>query len=58
MKALLIAVLAGIMSGCAENTPPAAEVRQQFERGITGHGRLVPLDDPAKPIPPPESRPQ
>lgn len=58
MKPLSLLFLAYLMSGCAENTPPAEEVREHFERGLSGQGQIVPLGDPAAPIPPPENRPQ
>jgi len=57
MKPLFMAVLAAILSGCAENTPPAETVREHFERGLSGQGRLVPLDHPENPIPPPAGQP-
>lgn len=50
MKPLSILFLAGVLSGCAENTPPAEEVREHFERGLSGQGRIVPLDQPGEPI--------
>ncbi len=33
-----------LISGCAENTPPAEEVREQFRRGFSGEGQLGPID--------------
>jgi hypothetical protein len=58
MKPLFIAVLAVLLSGCAENTPSAATVREHFERGLSGQGRLVPLDHPEDAIPPPADQPR
>ncbi|HEY1583543.1 MAG TPA: hypothetical protein VGF73_10640 [Chthoniobacterales bacterium] len=55
MKALCLLFLLTGMSGCAENTPPAEEVREHFERGLSGQGHLVPLDQPDQPIARPES---
>ena len=57
MKPLLIILSALLLIGCAENTPPATEVRDQFERGLAGEGKIVPLGDPEEPIPPPASSP-
>ena len=50
MKPLLTLALTLILSGCAADTPSAEEVREHFERGISGGGRLVPIErvsDPA-----------
>ncbi|MEO7165869.1 MAG: hypothetical protein ABI787_05690 [Spartobacteria bacterium] len=40
MKPLLAATLALLLGGCAENTPPAEEVREHFERGLSGQAAL------------------
>ncbi|HEX4664978.1 MAG TPA: hypothetical protein VH207_00155 [Chthoniobacterales bacterium] len=53
MKPLSILFLLGVLSGCAENTAPAEEVRDHFERGLSGQGRIVPLEQPGEPVPPP-----
>jgi len=60
MKPLLVLIFTGIVSGCAENTPPAEEVREHFERGLSGQGQIVPLENPnpEQPIAPPADRPQ
>ena len=57
MKPLVFLALLVSMFGCAENTPPAEEVREQFERGFSGQGRVVPLGAPENP-PPPGAVPQ
>jgi hypothetical protein len=57
MKPLVVISLVFIASGCAENTPPAEVVREHFEQGLSGQGRIVPLDNPEEPIPKPEDRP-
>jgi hypothetical protein len=60
MKPLLILIFIGIVSGCAENTPRPGEVREHFERGLSGQGQIVPLDNPnpEQPVPPPAPSPQ
>jgi hypothetical protein len=58
MKPLLLLLLTAIMGGCAEDAPSAEELRDQFERGFSGQGQIVPLDNPDRPIPPPEGRPR
>jgi len=60
MKPLLIFILASIGTGCAENTPRPEEVREHFERGLSGQGQIVPLENPnpEQPIAPPADRPQ
>ena len=45
MKPLLIAILALVLGGCAANTPSGEEVGAQFERGLSGQGQIVPLED-------------
>jgi hypothetical protein len=55
MKALLSIALVLILSGCAEDTPPAQEVRDQFERGLGGQGHIVPIDRPDDPATRPAS---
>jgi len=55
MKALLTVALAIILSGCAEDTPSAEEVREHFERGLSGQGHLVPIDRPDDPATRPTS---
>lgn len=57
MKPLVFLALLVSMFGCAENTPPAEEVREQFERGFSGQGHVVPLGAPENP-PPPQANPQ
>jgi hypothetical protein len=57
MKPLYIIFWAIFAASCAENTPPAEEVRDHFERGISGQGKIVPLGDPNEPVPPPASSP-
>jgi len=37
------------LAGCAGDTPSAEEIRDQFERGLTGHGQIVPLDHTEQP---------
>ena len=44
MKPLLVAILALVLGGCAVETPPASEVGEQFQRGLSGQGHIVPLD--------------
>lgn len=44
MKPLLTAILALVLGGCAVDTPPAEEVGEQFQRGLSGQGKIVPLD--------------
>jgi hypothetical protein len=40
-----VASAAGLVaSGCASDTPPAEEVREHFERGLSGQGQLGPID--------------
>jgi len=59
MKPLLLLLLGAIMGACAaEDAPSAEELREHFERGLSGQGHLVPLDNPGQPNPPPEVRPQ
>jgi len=60
MKPLLMLILACLGSGCAENTPTTEEVREHFERGISGQGQIVPFENPnpEQPIPPPAASPQ
>ncbi|MEP6708809.1 MAG: hypothetical protein ABJB32_01600 [Verrucomicrobiota bacterium] len=60
--AALVSTSTLVIGGCADETPPAEEVREQFQRGITGEGQLGPIDrrddpyvqsrEPA-PVPPP-----
>jgi hypothetical protein len=57
MKPLFILLPAAILAGCAENTPPAATVREHFERDLSGQGHLMPLDHPEDAIPPPAGQP-
>jgi hypothetical protein len=57
MKPLFLFALAALLSGCAEDTPPAAEVREQFQSGFTGQERYVPAGAPQNP-PPPQANPQ
>jgi hypothetical protein len=57
MKPLLLLALLALVNGCAEDTPPAAEVRDQFQRGFSGQGQFVPLGGPENP-PPPQANPQ
>ncbi|HEY2711127.1 MAG TPA: hypothetical protein VGI60_01330 [Chthoniobacterales bacterium] len=59
MKPLLLLLLAAIIAACAaEDTPSAEELREHLERGLSGQGHIVPLDNPEEPIPPPEGRPR
>jgi hypothetical protein len=51
MKPLSIFILVCISLGCAEDTPPATEVRDQFRRGLSGQGQIVPLENPSQPGP-------
>jgi len=47
MKRLLAAAASAsalLIGGCAENTPPAEEVREQFRRGFSGEGQIGPID--------------
>ncbi len=44
MKPLLIAIYALFMGGCAIDTPPAEEVGGQVQRGLSGQGKIVPLE--------------
>jgi hypothetical protein len=44
MKPLLTAVIALSLAACEAEKPPGQEVRDQFERGISGHGQFVPVD--------------
>jgi cytochrome c556 len=40
-----VASAAGLIaSGCASDTPPAEEVREHFQRGLSGQGQLGPID--------------
>lgn len=57
MKPLFIIVSAFLASSCAENAPPAAEVRDHLQRGLSGEGKIVPLGNPDDPIPPPVNAP-
>jgi hypothetical protein len=52
MKPLSILIFASILCGCAENRPPADEVREHFERGLSGQGHIVPLGNPEDPAAP------
>ncbi len=49
MKPLLTVTVAIFLVGCAADTPSAQEVHDQFERGLSGHGQIVPLDQPETP---------
>jgi PBP1b-binding outer membrane lipoprotein LpoB len=49
MKPLLTVAVALFLNGCAAETPSAEEVRDQFQRGASGHGQIVPIDNPEKP---------
>ncbi len=33
-----------LIASCAEDLPPASEVRDQFHRGFAGEGQLGPVD--------------
>ena len=33
-----------LVGGCAEETPTAEDVREHFQRGLTGQGQLGPID--------------
>jgi hypothetical protein len=57
MKPLFLLALLALITACAEDTPPAAEVRDQFQRGFSGQGEFVPLGAPENP-PPPEAKSQ
>ena len=57
MKPWWILIVALMAAGCAEDTPPAAEVRQQFDREFSGQDRAVPYNHPEEPILPPGGRP-
>jgi len=60
--AALVSASTLVIGGCAGETPPAEEVGEQFQRGVTGEGQLGPIDrsddpyvqsrEPA-PLPPP-----
>lgn len=49
MKPLLAIVVALFLDACEADKPPGQEVRDQFERGISGHGQVVPIDHPDTP---------
>ena len=52
MKPLLFLAFLLLVNGCAEDTPPAEEVREQFQRGFSGQGQIVPLGAPEEHAPP------
>jgi hypothetical protein len=49
MRPLLSATAAIFLADCAGDTPPAEEIRDQLERGLTGHGQVVPFDQTEQP---------
>ncbi|HEX3817439.1 MAG TPA: hypothetical protein VHW03_04035 [Chthoniobacterales bacterium] len=46
MKPLLAVLLvaSSLLAACADDTPPAEQVREHFERGASGQGSLGPID--------------
>jgi len=42
--AALVSTSTLVIGGCTDETPPAEEVSQQFQRGITGEGQLGAID--------------
>ena len=49
-----------LAAGCADplEKPMAQEAGEKFQRGITGHGTLGPIERPYDPSKPPEPDPQ
>ena len=58
MKPVFVVLLALLAGACAQNPPPGDTVRAHFERGISGEGEVVPLEDDTAPnLNPPVTQP-
>jgi hypothetical protein len=44
LLALSASAVTLLLGGCAQDTPPAEEVREHFQRGLSGEGQLGPID--------------
>jgi len=40
----VLLVASSLLAACAGDTPPAEEVREHLERGVSGQGSLGPID--------------
>ncbi|CAN5502618.1 hypothetical protein BH20VER3_BH20VER3_04560 [soil metagenome] len=49
MKPLLVLLLALFSLSCAHDQPPGETVREHFERGVSGEGEIVPLQQGEEP---------
>ena len=49
MKPLWAVAIAIFLTGCAADTPPAQEVRDQFQSDFPDRGQFAPIDHPETP---------
>ena len=49
MKPLFAVAVALFLTGCAADTPPAQEVRDQFQQGFPDRDQSDPIDHPERP---------